>query len=44
MNALLALVVLMAATVYAAPVDSDAQAQIVSQTSDVQPDGSFNYA
>ncbi|XP_052897568.1 cuticle protein CP14.6-like [Anopheles moucheti] len=44
MNTLLALVVLMVAAVYAAPADSDAQAQIVSQKSDVQPDGSFNYA
>uniref|UniRef100_A0A182Q2G4 Uncharacterized protein n=1 Tax=Anopheles farauti TaxID=69004 RepID=A0A182Q2G4_9DIPT len=42
---LFALVVLMVvAASYAAPADSDAQAAIVSQTSDVQPDGSFNYA
>ncbi|XP_035914891.1 cuticle protein CP14.6-like [Anopheles stephensi] len=44
MNTLLALVVLMVASVYAAPLESDAQASIVSQSSDVQPDGSFNYA
>uniref|UniRef100_A0A182J0M9 Uncharacterized protein n=1 Tax=Anopheles atroparvus TaxID=41427 RepID=A0A182J0M9_ANOAO len=47
MNTLCALVVLATvAAVYGAPApaESDAQAVIVSQTSDVQPDGSFNYA
>ncbi|XP_053675042.1 cuticle protein CP14.6-like [Anopheles nili] len=46
MNVLFTLVVLTVAmaAVYSAPADSDAQAAIVSQTSDVQPDGSFNYA
>ncbi|XP_052867187.1 cuticle protein CP14.6-like [Anopheles cruzii] len=46
MNALFALllVVVVATSAAPAPADSDAQAAIVSQTSDVQPDGSFNYA
>ncbi|XP_058057254.1 cuticle protein CP14.6-like [Anopheles bellator] len=46
MNTLFALllVVVVAASAAPAPADSDAQAAIVSQSSDVQPDGSFNYA
>ncbi|EAT45457.1 AAEL003242-PA [Aedes aegypti] len=45
MKLFIASVALLLAFVHAAPQASkDATAQIVSQTSDVQPDGTFNYA